>query len=193
MHRTNAVALCWMLLSANPAAAAPPPAPGPAEGDAVTLRAGDTVRFEVTKRAAPMRGEGRAVCAGSRVDATGPVDATCERPFSFEVEAAAARLVFTFRPAKGGREARVDVPAAPGAKPVTFVAPSDGSLLSPPPTPFPQEATDGAARKAAEAQCAACKGSGFTLQSFEVTRKPNPADADLPVRLAVTPAAPAAK
>jgi hypothetical protein len=99
-------------------------------------------------------------------------------------------MTYTFRGAKGA-ESRISLPITRAAKPVTFVAPTDGSILAPEPTPLPEQAIDPAARRAAEKQCVACKGEGFALESFVVTKKPG--GEELPVRLAITPAAPAPK
>lgn len=176
------------LLLSSGAASAPPASPPPASVKEITkLKAGDTVRFELTSLPASFEGEGRAVCVGTRIAATGPEEARCERSFRFEVPTQESRMTYTFRASKGG-DSRIDLPITRTAKPVTFVAPADGALLSPAPTQLPERATDVAARRAAEQQCGACSGKGFELESFEVTKWPGAET--LPVRIAVTPAAP---
>jgi hypothetical protein len=185
MNWTRIAPLGLILLS-GATAAAPPASPAPAAPKEVAkLHAGDTVRFELSSLPEVFEGEGSAVCVGTRIAATGPETARCERPYRFEVPVQESRMTYTFRGAKGG-ESRIDLPITRAAKPVTFVAPSDGSLLSPAPTQLPEQPTDVAARKAAEQQCVACEGKGFTLESFEVTRRPG--GEGLPVRIAITPA-----
>lgn len=188
MNRTSFAALAWILTVAASAAAEPPAAP-PA---AIPLSKGDSVAFELKALPDSFDGEGKAVCVGTRIVATGPAEARCLRPFRFTVPADAARMVYTFRAKEGGREVRIELPVTRAAKPVIFVAPSAGSLLSPPPTPFPEEVADRAARKAAAEQCGGCAGEGFALESFEVTKPPLPPGGALPVRIAVTSTVPAA-
>lgn len=182
MNRTSLAALA-SILSVTASAAAEPPGAAAAP---IPLARGDSVAFELSRLPDAFEGEGKAVCVGTRISATGPVEARCERPFRFEVPVGDARMVYTFLE-KGGRETRIELPITRAAKPVTFVAPADGSLQPPPPTtPFPEEAAERAARKAAGRQCGACAGEGFTLESVEVTKRPGPPDGTLPVRLAVT-------
>lgn len=187
MNRIRTVPLALLLLSAAGAAAAPPVAPAPVAAEVAKLRAGDTVKFELSRLPESFTGEGRAVCVGTRIAATGPETARCERSFRFEIPARESRMTYTFRAAKGA-ESRISLPITRDAKPVTFVAPADGALLSPEPTTLPEKGIDPAARKVAEQQCAACKGEGFSLESFEVTKKPG--GEELPVRIGITPAAP---
>jgi hypothetical protein len=184
MGRTRFAFLAVIVLSATRAAAAPPAA-SPA-GSAIPLKAGDTVRFDLSRLPDALVGEGKALCVGTRIAATGPTEARCEPTFRFEAPAGEMRMVYTFRPAKGGGETPIAIPITRERKPVSFVAPSDGSILSPQPTPFAKGASDGAARRAAEAQCGACQGQGFSLQSFEVTKNPAPPDGSLPVRIEVS-------
>jgi hypothetical protein len=191
MLRTRFASLALVLLSASGALAAAPPAQ-PA-GGAVQLKAGDTVEFELDRLPDALEGDGLAICVGLRNSATGPVEATCERPFRFELPSGDAHMVFTFR-GSTGRETPVELPVVRSSRPVTFVAPSDGSLLPPGPTSFRSEASDGAARKAAELQCGRCQGTGFKVESFKVTRSPIPAAGSLPVKFKVIrSAAPASK
>jgi len=187
MNRIRTVPLGLLLMSAAGAAAAPAAPPAPAAAEVAKLRAGDTVKFELSRLPGSFEGEGRAVCVGTRIAATGPETARCERSFRFEIPAQEARMTYTFRAAKGA-ETRISLPITRDAKPVTFVAPADGALLAPEPTPLPEKGIDPAARKVAEQQCATCKGDGFALESFEVTKRPG--GEELPVRLAITPAAP---
>lgn len=187
MTRIRTAPLALLLLLAARTAAAPPSPPAPVAAEVAKLHAGDTVRFELSALPDSFTGEGRAVCVGTRIAATGPETARCERPFRFEIPAQESRMTYTFRTAKGA-ESRISLPITRAAKPVTFVAPADGALLAPEPTPMPEQAIEPAARKAAGQQCVACKGEGFALDSFEVTKRPGAEE--LPVRLAITPAAP---
>lgn len=190
MNRTRTASLGLLLLAAASAAAAPAAPPAPAATEVARLHAGDTVRFELARLPDSFEGEGLAVCVGTRIAATGPETVRCERPFRFEIPAQESRMTYTFRAPKGA-ETRISLPITRAATPVTFVAPSDGALLAPEPTPLPEQAIDPAARKVAGQQCAACRGEGFTLESFKVTKRPGAEE--LPVRLAITPAAPAAR
>jgi hypothetical protein len=183
MNWTNAAGLSWILLSASGALAAPPaaqPAGGP-----VPLKAGDRVEFDLTSLPSALEGEGLAACVGIQNTATGPVAAKCERPFKFELPADDAHMSFTFR-GKAGRERPIELPLLRSSRPVTFIAPSDGSLLPPGPSDFPQKATDAAARKVAERRCGECIGNGFILESVKVTRSPVPGPGSLPVKFTVT-------
>jgi hypothetical protein len=184
MDPKRTLALLTLLLGATRAAGA--------DAGAVPLKAGDQVKFELSALPQAFEGEGKATCTGTRVLATGPTEVPCQQRFRFEVPVEDARMVFTFRAAKGGAERRIELPATRAAKPVAFTAPADGTLLPPAPITLPQDATDRAARQAAVARCGECQGSDFSLTSFEVTRRPVPANGELPVRLAITPAAPAA-
>jgi hypothetical protein len=183
MNWTNAAGLSWILLSASGALAAPPPAK-PA-GGAVALKAGETVEFDLTSLPSALEGDGLATCVGVRNTATGPVAAKCERPFKFELPADDIHMSFTFR-GKTGRERSIELPVLRSSRPVTFVAPSDGSLSPPEPSSFPSEATDAAARKVAERRCGECIGNGFILESVKVTRSPVPGPGSLPVKYTVT-------
>lgn len=187
MTTCRASALATIILLAAPSALALPPAAAPEDG--VPLRAGDSVTFDLGALPERFEGEARATCVGTRFAATGVVEARCSRPVRFEVPAGDAKMTFVFKGA-GGREQRIDLPVTRAKKPVTFVAPSAGTLLQPQPTTFPKETMDRAARAAAEPQCGNCRGSGFRLESVKVTREPLPPDGALPVRLAITPAAP---
>lgn len=173
---------------AAPSALALPPAAAAPDGG-VPLRAGDTVAFELGALPERFEGEAKATCLGTRIAATGPVEARCTRPVRFEVPAGDAKMTFVFKGA-GGREQRIDLPVTRAKKPVTFVAPTAGTLLEPQPTTFPEGAVERAARAAAEPQCGNCRGVGFRLESVKVTREPLPPDGALPVRLAITQAAP---
>jgi hypothetical protein len=183
MNRTNLAALTWILLSGSSALAAPPPVP--TGGGAVALKSGDTVEFDLASLPSALEGAGLATCVGMRNTGTGPVEAKCERPFKFELPADATRMAFTFR-GTTGRETPIELPVISSRRPVTFVAPSDGSLLPPGPSSFPQEATDAAARKVAERQCGECEGNAFILDSVKVTRSPVPGAGSLPVKLKIT-------
>jgi hypothetical protein len=182
-------ALLSFTLIALAARAEPPGAPADA---GVPLRVGDTVVFDLTALPDRFEGEAKATCLGTRIAATGVVEARCTRPVRFEVQAGDAKMTFLFKgaPAAGGREQRIDLPVTRSKKPVTFVAPTAGTLLQPQPTTFPQETVERAARAAAEQQCGGCRGQGFRLESVQVTREPLPPGGDLPVRLAITRAAP---
>jgi hypothetical protein len=169
MNPFRTAPLGLLLLTAASAAPAPPAPPAPVAAEVAKLHAGDTVRFELSALPDAFGGEGRAVCVGTRITATGPETARCERSFRFEIPAQESRMTYTFRAAKGA-ESRISLPITRAAKPVTFVAPADGALLAPEPTPLPESAIDPAARKAAEQQCPVCRGEGFTLESFEVTK-----------------------
>lgn len=179
-------ALLPFTLIALVARAEPPGAPADA---GVPLRAGDTVAFDLGALPERFEGEAKATCLGTRIAATGVVEARCTRPVRFEVPSGDAKMTFVFKGA-GGREQRIDLPVTRAKKPVTFVAPTAGTLLQPQPTTFPQETVDRAARAAAEPQCGGCRGQGFRLESVQVTREPLPPGGDLPVRLAITRAAP---
>jgi hypothetical protein len=184
----STLALTITLGLAASAAMAAPPAATPEDG--VRLGAGDTVAFDLGALPERFEGEAKATCLGTRIAATGPVEARCTRPVRFEVPSGDAKMTFVFKGA-GGREQRIELPVTRAKKPVTFVAPSAGTLLGPLPTVFPPETPERAARAAAEPQCSGCRGSGFRLQSVEVTRQPlPPGGGSLPVRLAITPAAP---
>jgi len=187
MRRTRLAFVAVILLSAARAAGAPPTVPPAASPSAppIPVKAGDTIRFDLSRLPNALEGEGKALCVGTRIAATGPTEARCEPTFRFEAPAGEMRIVYTFRPAKGGGETPIALPITRERKPVSFAAPSDGSIVSPPPTPFAKEASDGAARRAAEAQCGECRGQGFSLQSFEVTKSPRPADGSLPIRIEV--------
>lgn len=181
------------LAAAAPALAAPPPAPAASPAASVPLHAGDTVTFDLSGLPERFEGEAKATCLGTRIAATGPVEARCERAFRFEVSPGDARLTFVFRgvAAAGGRERRIDLPILRAKKPVTFVAPSDGALTQPSPTVLPAEVSEKAARAAAATQCGSCVGTGFQLDAVKVTRSPLPPGGDLPVRIGITPAPPA--
>jgi hypothetical protein len=184
MTRTSvAAALSWILLSGSSALAAPPPVP-PADGG-VALKTGDTVEFELTGLPSALEGEGLAVCVGTQNAATGPVEARCERTFKFALPADETRMTFTFR-GSNGRETPVELPVLRSSRPVTFVAPSDGSLVPPGSSSFQSDTTDAAARRVAERQCGECRGSGFMLDSVKVTRSPIPAPESMPVKLKIT-------
>lgn len=185
MLRTTAVTLALFMAAALPAAAAAT-APAASAADGTALRKGDTVTFDLSALPRRLEGVGQASCAGTVIQAIGPVESRCQRTFEFEIAPGDARMTFVFRAAPGGRETPVALPVVRSVKPVTFVAPSDGSLLPPAPTAFAPEATDRAARKAAEEQCRRCEGRGFMLESFKVTRQPGPPDGALPVRLQIT-------
>jgi hypothetical protein len=173
MLRTTAVTLAISLAAALPAAAAAP-APAASAADGTPLQKGDTVTFDLTALPRRLEGGGQAICVGTIITAVGPTASRCERTFEFELAGEGARLTYVFRAASGGRETRVELPVVRSTRPVTFVAPSDGSFLPPAPITFPAEATDRAARKAAGEQCRRCNGQGFTLDSFKVTRQPGP-------------------
>lgn len=175
-------------LATSPAFAAPPAPTGEAGSAGIPVRAGDTVGFDLSALPEKFEGEAQAICLGRRVDATGPVAATCERTFKFEISPKEARMTFVFKPASGSDVRRIELPISREKKPVTFVAPSAGTLVQPEPTVLPPETAEKAARAAALQQCAECRGVGFRLDSVKVTRPPLPPGGDLPVRIGITPA-----
>lgn len=177
--------LTALLLALLALAAAAPPAP-PKPSDAVPLRAGDDVRFDLSAFPSRYEGAGRSTCKGTVISAIGPEEALCERTWTFEVPAGSARMVYVFRPAKGGGERRVELPLVRERKPVEFKAPADGALHPPGPVTLPPEAADGAAKGAAERSCRSCRGTGFVLETFEVTRPPGPVDGTPSVNLRIT-------
>lgn len=179
--RASALAL---FLAVTPAARAGAP---PADAG-VPLKAGDTVSFDLTALPERFEGEAKATCIGTRIAATGPVEARCVRHVRFEVRADDAKMAFVFRPSTGGRAQRIELPLTRSRKAVTFLTPAAGTLLSPEPTVFPEGTAEKAARAAAEPQCGLCRGEAFRLQSVEVTKPPLPPGGDLPVRLGITAA-----
>lgn len=178
MTGTPALAAAWLLVSATVASAAPPPA-------GVPVAKGDTVTFELTALPDRFEGEATATCTGTRIDATGPVDARCERTFRFELPPGDARMTYLFKPATG-KERGIVLPITRERKPVSFVAPSDGTLLAPQPIVFPPEKIDAAARAAAGPQCDLCQGVEFRLVDVKVTRQPIPPGGALPVKIGIT-------
>lgn len=173
-------------------AAAPDPGPAkPKADDAVALRAGDAVQFDLTALPSRYEGAGKVTCKGTVILATGPEETLCTRTFRFEVPPDDSRLTYVFRPTVGGRETRIPLPLTRQARPVDFKAPAAGSLLSPAPVVIQAEVTDRAATSAAAAGCRSCRGGAFALQSFEITSPPAPVDGTISVRLKVTTTAPA--
>lgn len=195
--RPPALALltCW-LAAPLPAAAQQPPAGAPAAAAApaagagaaagTALRAGDVVEFDLSGLPSRYEGAGKAVCEGTVIKATGPELEPCERSYRFELPTGEARMVFTFRAAAGGRESRVEIPLTRAPRPISFTAPADGALGPPAPVTLPGEAAERAAKRAAAAQCAACRGGAFALKSWEITEVPKAADGSLDLRLKVT-------
>jgi hypothetical protein len=161
-------------------------APG---GGGVPLRAGDTVEFDLSALPSRYEGAGKAACKGTFLSATGPAEILCERTYRFEVPPGGARTTYLFRAAAGGRESRVEVPLTRERRPVVFTAPADGTLQPPGPVTIPDQATERAARQAAQSECGRCQGASFRLESFEVTQPPKPVDGSGSIRLEITPAA----
>ncbi len=111
MIRTTTLTAMWLLVAAGPALAAPPAPSAPAPA-AIPVRAGDTVSFDLGALPERFEGEAKASCLGTRIAATGPVEARCERLFRFEVAPGDARMTFVFKgaAAAGGRERRIELP-----------------------------------------------------------------------------------
>jgi hypothetical protein len=181
-QRTIALSLLAALAASDARAQAP-------SGGGVPLRAGDTVEFDLSALPSRYEGAGKAACKGTVLSATGPAEILCERTYRFEVPPGGARTTYLFRAAAGGRESRVEVPVTREKRPVAFTAPADGTLQPPGAVTVPPEATDRAARQAAQAECARCQGASFRLESFEVTQPPKPVDGSGSIRLEITPAA----
>jgi len=180
----TAVTLASILVSASPL--------GAAAGEGTVLRAGSIVEFDLSGLPARYEGGGKVVCTGTTVTAVGPTAARCEREYRFEVPPGSTRTTYVFKAAQGGRESRVDLPVVRTEKPVTFIVPADGSLLSPGPAAIPPEAADAAAKATAEAECRKCKGGAFSVESSEVTQEPAPVGGTLSVKLRIKPALPPA-
>lgn len=183
----HATLLAVTVSLAATSAVAAPPAVMPSAG--VALKAGDTVSIDLSALPWRLEGEAKVTCVGVRFVGTGPTESRCVRVVRFDLPADGVRMTLLFKGA-GGREQSIDLPVTRSTTPVTFVAPSAGSLLSPKPTVIPPEEVERAAKANAEAQCANCGGQGFKLESVEVTRQPLPPGTSLPFRFSVTSTAP---
>jgi len=186
LRRTTFTAVFLALAASTHAA--PPPAEAPS---AIPLKAGDTVSFDLSALPDRLEGEAKATCIGTRISAIGPTEARCVRPLRFEVDPGDARMTFVFKGAADARrrerpaERRIDLPIRREKRPITFVAPSDGTLDGPSTSDLAADAAEKAANALAARACAGCAGEGFRLEKVEVTREPA---ADLPVRIGITPA-----
>lgn len=211
---TGILALTTAALLAQPAPSAPAPAPAaapaatrppasatspatatkaaPAEPP-IPVRAGDRVAFDISAFPTGYEGTAKATCRGTVITAVGPEETVCERTYTFEAPPGSARMVYVFRPAQGSGERRIELPLTRERKPVEFVAPSDGALHPPAPIVLPPEAADAAAKRGAARACASCRGSGFELERFEVTRPPAPVGGSLSVAIGISSPAPASR
>lgn len=180
MRRAHAHLVLSLSLGLSAAARAEAPAVG------VPLAAGDVVQFDLSTLPRSYEGAGKVTCTGTVIKATGPEEEACERPYRFEVPPDAARIVYVFRAKAGGSERTIELPLTRGARPVTFTAPAQGTLQGPKPVTLPAEVADGAARRAAEEQCGACRGGEFAFKSHEITEPPKPVGGAPRIQLRIT-------